>query len=212
MKAAVRAFVLMVTAGTIPASAHAIDAMHSQATFSVAHIWVERVTGTVPIVSGTVTFAAGSAIPTSAEAVLDATRIETGEPDRDRSLLSPDFFDTQRYPRWMFASTRTVPEGDRAFAMEGDLTIHGVTQPVRLTVRIGGTAADPVYHATTEIDRHAFGMATTRLDPTIGGIVSVTLDIRLVRREANGDAEREPEAGYSGLRSSTGRVLPIHHL
>jgi polyisoprenoid-binding protein YceI len=59
------------------------------------------------------------------------------------------------------------------------LTIHGVTQPERLNVTASGSPAHPVYHATAQIDRHAFGMAVTRLDPTIGSNVDVTLDIVL---------------------------------
>lgn len=171
--------ILFAVLAAVPQAPRAIDPMHSRASFSVAHIWVERVSGTLAIVGGTITLAPKSRIPTSATAVLDPTRIETGEPDRDRALDSPDFFDTARYPRWSFTSTRIVPQGDDAFEMDGDLTIHGVTQPERLNVTIGGTAEMPVYHATAKIDRHAFGMSATRLDPAIGGSVDVTLDIAL---------------------------------
>lgn len=160
----------------LPQMPRAIDPTHSRARFTVQHIWVERVMGTVPIAEGTIAVAPGSRIPTFAHAELDATRIETGEPDRDRSLESPDFFDSARYPRWAFTSTRIVPQGDDTFEMDGDLTIHGVTQSARLNVTIGGTAENPVYHAATQIDRHAFGMAVTRLDPAIGRTVDVTLD------------------------------------
>ncbi len=156
-----------------------IDTAKSVARFSVSHIWVDRVNGTVPIVEGTVTFQPDSEIPVSATAVLDATRIATGEPDRDRALESPDFFDAAKYPHWTFASTAIVPSGPRAFAMEGNLTLHGVTQPESLNVTVSGTPANPSIHAQAQIDRHAFGMAKTRLDSTIGETVDVTLDIAL---------------------------------
>ncbi|HLY03833.1 MAG TPA: YceI family protein [Candidatus Cybelea sp.] len=157
----------------------AIDAAKSSAQFSVAHIWVERVTGTLPILSGDVSLEPGAVIPTSAVAVLDATHITTGEPDRDRSLESPDFFDAAKFPRWTFASTRVVPTGPAAFEMDGDITIHGVTQPEKLDVTVTGDPEHPEYRAKTQIDRHAFGMARTRLDPTIGSSVEITLDIVL---------------------------------
>ena len=160
-------------------SPRAIDIAKSSAQFSVAHIWVERVTGTVPILSGSVTLLPGSLIPRGANAVLDATRIATGEPDRDRSLESPDFFDAAQFPRWTFASTRIVPKGPASFEMDGDLTIHGVTQPERLDVTVTGDPLHPEYRAKAQIDRHAFGMLRTRLDPTIGSIVDITLDILL---------------------------------
>ena len=61
--------------------------------------------------------------------------------------------------------------------MDGDLTIHGVTQPERLDVTVNGDAVRPEYRAKAQIDRHAFGIIRTRLDPTIGNTVDITLDI-----------------------------------
>jgi polyisoprenoid-binding protein YceI len=154
-----------------------IDTAKSSAKFSVAHIWVERVVGSVPILRGSVTLDTGSIIPVSATAVLDATRIKTDAPDRDRSLMSPDFFDSSKFPNWTFVSTRIVPKTLTTFEMDGNLTIHGVTQPEQLNVTADGTPAQPAYHAQGEIDRHAFGMTRTQLDPTIGNSADVTLNI-----------------------------------
>jgi polyisoprenoid-binding protein YceI len=158
----------------------AIDTAKSKAQFSVAHIWVERVIGTVPIVSGTIDVPDGSLVPTSVTATLDATKIATDAPDRDKALESPDFFDSEKFPTWTFASTKIAPSGS-GFTMYGNLTIHGVTQPENLVVVTGGDALHPVYHATCQIDRKAFGMSTTRLDPVIGNPVDITLDIRTVQ-------------------------------
>jgi polyisoprenoid-binding protein YceI len=174
----------IVLAGTLLAASPApldlsIDTAKSSAHFTVAHIWVERVTGTVPILSGTVTLVPGAVIPLSATAVLDATKIATDEPDRDRSLESPDFFDAAKFPHWTFASTAIVLKTPSSFEMDGNLTIHGVTQPERLAVTVAGTPAHPAYHAQGQIDRHAFGMTRTRLDPTIGATADITLDIVL---------------------------------
>ena len=157
----------------------AIDSQDSKAQFSVSHIWVDRVTGTVPVLSGSVTLAPGSLIPAAATAQLDATKIDTGEPDRDGQLKSPDFFDVKKFPTWTFVSAKVIPKSSNSFEMEGTLTIHGVAQPQRLNVTVGGDVAHPVYHATAEVDRHAFGMAVTRLDPTIGTTVEVKLDVAL---------------------------------
>lgn len=179
MKIAISLMSLIATLAAAAPAARAIDPAHSRAQFTVSHIWVERVTGTVPILSGSVTLTEGSVIPTDVTAVLDATRLVTDEPDRDRALKSPDFFETDKFPQWTFTSTKVVPGSPHAFEVDGNLTIHGVTRPEHLNVTIGGTAANPVYHVTTQIDRHAFGMAVTQLDPTIGGTVDVTLDVAL---------------------------------
>ena len=156
-----------------------IDVAKSSAQFSIQHIFVDRVTGTVPILSGMAVMAAGSPAPTSVSAVLDATRIKTSEPDRDSSLESSDYFDVKLFPTWTFASTKIVPSGPQAFTMDGNLTLHGVTQPEHLDVTIHGDPAHPVYHAVAHIDRHAFGMKGARLDPVIGNDADITLDITL---------------------------------
>jgi polyisoprenoid-binding protein YceI len=154
-----------------------IDATRSRATFSVAHVFVERVTGSVPIVAGSVVLAPDSALPLSVSAQLDPGRVATGEPDRDASLASADFFDAKAFPVWTFASTKIVPVDASHVGIDGDLTIHGVTQTEHLDVTIRGDAAHPAYHAVAHIDRRAFHMSVTRLDPVIGATVDVTLDI-----------------------------------
>lgn len=179
MKNALVALGLLLTLATSSPEVRAIDPARSSAQFSVQHIWVENVKGSVPIIGGSVTLAADATTPTSVTAVLDATRISTDDPDRDRSLESPDFFDAQKFPHWTFTSTRVVPKAPTAFELDGTLTIHGITQPEKLMVEATGTGAHATYRATAEIDRHAFGMATTRLDPTIGKTAHVTLDIAL---------------------------------
>lgn len=179
MKGALLSLVLAATLGGLSPAVRVIDTTRSKAQFSVRHIWVEHVTGTVPILRGSVTLAPNSLIPIAASAVLDATQIATGEPDRDRSLESPDFFDAQKFPQWTFTSTTIVARGSNAFEMDGNLTIHGVTRSERLHVAVSGTPESPMYHATGQIDRHAFGMATTRLDPTIGSVADITLDAAL---------------------------------
>ncbi len=157
----------------------AIDPAHSKAAFSVQHIWVERVTGTVPIVAGTVVLNGGSLVPVSVSATLDPAGLNTGEPDRDAALRSADWFDAAKDPQWTFASTSVAATGPQSFTLDGMLTIHGVAKPEELHVTIGGTPAAPVYHATGTIDRKAFGMSVTRLDPVIGNPVEIVLDVAL---------------------------------
>ena len=156
-----------------------IDPANSVAHFSIEHIFVDRVTGTVPVLSGSLTMAPNSTIPLSISAVLDPTRMNSGDGDRDSSLESPDYFDTKRFPTWTFVSTKIVPEGNAAFGMDRLLTMHGVAQPEHLDVTIHGDPAHPAYHAVGRIDRHGFGMKGARLDPVIGNTADVALDITL---------------------------------
>jgi polyisoprenoid-binding protein YceI len=157
----------------------ALDPAKSKAQFAIQHIFVDRVRGTIPIVSGSVDLGAGSLIPVKATAVLDPGRMNTGDRDRDGSLESPNYFDTKQFPAWTFTSTKIVPNGAAAFGMDGLLTIHGVTAPEHLEVVVRGDATHPVYHATGEIDRRTWNMKGTRLDPVIGTEAEITLDVVL---------------------------------
>lgn len=162
-----------------PPVSRAIDPAHSTASFSVQHIFVSNVVGSVPIVDGRIMLAPGTRVPTSVTATLDPSRIATGDRDRDAALRGEDWFDVARYPQWTFVST-TISRTAMGFAMDGMLTIHGVSRPEHLDVSIAGSTEHPIYHATGKIDRHAFGMRVVRLDPVIGNPVTVALDIVLV--------------------------------
>ena len=154
-----------------------IDVARSKAQFSIQHIFVDRVIGTVAIRSGSVVLPPAGVVPLRVDAVLDATQIKTDEPDRDTALESSDYFDIRVYPTWTFSSTQITATGPSTFDMTGNLTLHGVMQAERLSVTIGGDAQHPSYHATGPIDRHAFGMKGARLDPVIGNTADITLDI-----------------------------------
>jgi hypothetical protein len=62
-------------------------------------------------------------------------------------------------------------------------------QPARSTRRNGLDAAHPIYHATAPIDRHAFGMTITRLDPVIGDTANVTLIVTLTQTSLHHSAK-----------------------
>lgn len=160
-------------------TARAVDPAKSKVQFSVQHIFVERVVGTVPIQSATLTLAGDSPIPIAVTAALDASKIFIGEPDRDASLQSPDFFDTKKFPTWTFTSTKIEARGPTTFACDGTLTVHGITASEHLDVTIRGDAAHPVYHAVGRLERRDFKMAVTRLDPVIGTSVDLVMDIAL---------------------------------
>ncbi|TAM75403.1 YceI family protein [bacterium] len=168
-----------VRADTLGVQHRDLDAGRCKAQFSVAHVFVEHVTGSLPVVSGSAELAEGSSTLASVSAVLDATRLKTGDDDRDGVLATPDWFDTKRYPTWTFVSTFVTPGSNGRFGVEGLLTLHGVAQPVHLDVVTSGDAAHPVYQATVHIDRHAYGMKVTRLDPAVGNDVTVTLLVHL---------------------------------
>src|SRR5271168_3058704 len=74
------------------------------------------------------------------EASIDAASLNTREPQRDAHLKSADFFDVEKFPKLSFKSTHISRSKDGELAVDGDLTIHGVTRKVVFTVE-GPTAS-----------------------------------------------------------------------
>ena len=169
-------------AATVAARAddvRAVDVAHSKAAFAVQHLYVARVTGDVPIVSGTVTMPGDSLVPLAVEATLDARKIKTGDDDRDSDIQGTDWFDTKHFPTWTYRSTKIVAGANGTFVVEGLLTVHGVAAPVTLTATAKGLPASPAFRAVGHVDRHAFHMAITRTDALVASDVEIVLTIVL---------------------------------
>jgi polyisoprenoid-binding protein YceI len=126
------------------------------------------------------------------EATIDINTVNTNEAKRDGHLKSPDFFDAEKYPAMTFKSTRVYKQGN-VTKVDGNLTMHGVTKPVTLTLTEfspevkhpnGGMVRGAI--ATTTINRKDFGLTYNRALDTggvmIGDEVKVTLEIEMARK------------------------------
>ncbi len=170
-------------------TSYSIDPAHTTAEFIVRHLMITKVRGRFGAVSGSIELEAGRAVPTSVQATIDATSIDTREPQRDTHLKSPDFFEVEKYPTLEFASTRIEGEGG-SFTIHGDLTIHGVTREVALKAEFEGRTADPWggqrigYSASATINRKDFGLAWNAALETggvmVGDEVRIELEVQAV--------------------------------
>ncbi len=139
-----------------------IDPVHSEVSFVVRHLMVSKVRGNFTKFEGALTIAEDP-LASKVEVTIDANSINTNEPPRDAHLRSSDFFATDEHPHLTFGSTAVRRDGSD-FVLDGDLTIHGVTQQVELALEFNGVGPDPYggtragFSATTEISRKDFGM------------------------------------------------------
>ncbi|MFZ1158995.1 MAG: YceI family protein, partial [Candidatus Sulfotelmatobacter sp.] len=142
-----------------------IDPAHAVAEFKVKHMMISNVKGQFHKLTGTLTLDESNPANSRVEAVIDAASIETRDPQRNGHLKSADFLDVEKFPTLSFKSTRVSVVGDGELAVEGDLTIRGVTRKVTFSVE-GPTppTKDPWGNtriglsATTKINRKDFGL------------------------------------------------------
>jgi polyisoprenoid-binding protein YceI len=140
-----------------------IDPVHSTIGFSVRHMMVATVRGHFGGFSGTIRYDSDRPWDSGVDVEIDATTVDTGIRMRDEHLRSTDLFDVATYPTISFRSTSVGPAASGKYKrslVAGELTMHGVTRAVLLTVeQTGGQAADVIeFEATARIHRRDFGM------------------------------------------------------
>lgn len=145
-----------------------IDPAHTTVEFAVRHMGISTVKGRFKAVSGTVQSTEDGRL-VALEATLDAASIDTGEPQRDTHLRSVDFLDADNHPKITFRSTRVEPLGANRYSVEGELTMRGVTRPVRFEVETTDPVTDPwgmrraAATATGKLNRKDWGLTWNQL-------------------------------------------------
>jgi polyisoprenoid-binding protein YceI len=169
-----------------------MDPIHSTAQFKVKHMMISNVKGEFTSVSGTLQLDETDVTKSKLEAFIDATTINTRDPQRDAHLKSADFLDTEKFPVLTFKSTSVSKETNGDLAVKGDLTIHGVTRNVVFDVEApSARQKDPWgntrigFSATTQINRKDFGLTWNTVLETggilVGDDVTITLDVEFVK-------------------------------
>jgi polyisoprenoid-binding protein YceI len=176
---------------TIPvAGTYAIDPVHTSVGFHVRHLMVSKVRGRFTGPTGTFTITEDP-FQSSVEVSIDAATVDTGEPARDADLKSPNFLDVIQYPTIDFKSTEVRHINGDNWELGGDLTIHGVTKPVTLSLEVMGAARDPYgntkigFEAATRINREDWGLTYNAVLETGGVMVGKEVTIELAVEAAS---------------------------
>ena len=128
------------------------------------------------------------------DVTIDASSINTIVQKRDEHLKSADFFDVAKYPTLTFVSKKWTKAAKGALKVAGDLTIHGVTKSVVLTVNpFSKESKDPWGNtrrgtsASATINRKDFGLVWNQALETggvaVGEEVNISLDVELIKSQ-----------------------------
>lgn len=140
-----------------------LDPSHSEVNFKVKHLMITNVTGGFTDYTVTASTDADDFSKAAISFTAKAASVNTGSEQRDNHLKSADFFDAENHPEISFISTSYQPVNDD-YVLEGNLTIKGITKPVKLNVEFGGIAKDPWGNAkagftiTGKINRKDWGL------------------------------------------------------
>jgi polyisoprenoid-binding protein YceI len=175
----------------VPAGRYDLDHDHCSITFDVDHFKYSRFTMRFDRKQGQLDWNEGGLEKSTAAITIDAASIDTNVPLLDKMVKSASMLDVTRYPEIRFVSTRFERTGESRGTLTGDLTIHGVAQPVTLDVTFNGFARDPLtkkdtlgFSADGRFSRAKFGLSTWY--PAVGDDIHVRIQAEFGRTPAGG--------------------------
>jgi polyisoprenoid-binding protein YceI len=165
----------------IPAGTYNVDPVHSSVGFEVRHMGIATVRGAFRKFQGTVD--ATGAAPVL-QGTVEVASVDTGEPQRDGHLTSPDFFDVENHPEITFRSISGEALDGGQVRLDGEITMKGITKPIELTGVIGEGGEDPWgnqrigLELSTVIDRREFDLNWNQTLPN--GNLLVSNEVKLL--------------------------------
>ena len=172
---------------TIPTGTWRSDPVHSHVGFAVTHNQVATFRGSFSDFDAELSDEVGGP---KLRGAVRAGSVQVPDEDLRAHLLSPDFFDGERYPEITFESTSIRADGDDLI-VEGELTIRGETMAVEARGRLTGPATgmgevEKVgLELETAVDRTEFGLNWNAPLPkggfALANDVKLTVELELVQ-------------------------------
>lgn len=166
-----------------------VDKAHTSLGFSVKHMMISAVRGTFADFSGDVDLDVNDFTKSKITGEVEVASIYTRQPERDKHLLSPDFFDVEKFPKISYQSTSIERKSDDEYVVTGDLTIKDTTRPLSLNVIFSGVRVNPYgvrvagFEVTGKLSRKDFGLLWNVSLETggvvVGDEVKLNLDVEV---------------------------------
>ncbi len=159
-----------------------LDPDHSTLLFKIGHLNLATYVGRFNQIEASLEFDPKAIEDTVLEGIVEVASIDTNNAEFDSLLVGSDWFDAEQYPQARFVSTGVEPvpldDGRIQLAVEGELTLRGVTRPVSMTATFNGGADNLLtrkytlgFSATGSFMRSDFGIAK------FPGLVSEQVDL-----------------------------------
>jgi polyisoprenoid-binding protein YceI len=116
---------------------------HAFVQFRIKHLAYSWLYGRFDDFSGTFTYDTEDTSNSAVEVTINTASLDSNHAERDKHLRGKDFLDVDRYPQASFRSTAHKETGFNISVLEGELTLKGITKPVRIEVQRIGNGPDP---------------------------------------------------------------------
>lgn len=164
----------------VKAGTYKVEPYHTQIGFMISHFGFTNYSGFFSSASGSLVLDPANVGISKLDVSVPVSSVLTTVPVLSTELKNAQWFDAAKYPVATFVSTSVTKTGADTATIEGNLTLHGVTQPVTLQAHLVGSGINPLdnaftagFEATGEIKRSAFGIK--QYLPLLGDNVTVTI-------------------------------------
>jgi polyisoprenoid-binding protein YceI len=161
-----------------------LDPSHSEVGFKVRHLMITNVKGIFKSYEVNAETDGDDFTKAKISFSADVDSIDTNSEQRDGHLKSPDFFDAANHPKITFSATKYENvDNDGSYELYGDLTIRGISKPVKLDVEFGGVVKDlwggtrAGFAINGKVDRKDWGLTWNAATEAGGVLVSDTIQI-----------------------------------
>ena len=165
--------------GSAKPGSYKVESYHTQVGFSISHFGFTNYSGLFSGATGSLQLDPARLGTSKLDISIPVDSVTTTVSKLTDELKGDKWFDTAKFPKAAFVSTKVVPTAEGA-TVTGNLTLHGVTKPVVLHVRFIGAGVNPIdkaytvgFEATGTIKRSDFGV-TTYL-PAVGDEVQLSI-------------------------------------
>ena len=179
------ALATLIAAPSFAADRFVIDNGHTYPRFSYSHFGYSTQLSRFNKTSGTITLDAAKRVA-AVDIVIDTTSVDTGLAAFDEHIQAAEFLDTAKHPTATFKSTGVKFEGDKPVAVEGNLTLKGITKPVTLTITSFQAMPHPMQkkdaigaNAFTVVKRTDFDMG--KYAPYVGDEVRIDIAVEAIK-------------------------------
>lgn len=163
-----------------------IDNSHTFERFSYSHFGMSTQLSKFNKTTGTVIIDK-AAKTAKVDITIDTTSVDTGFDVFNGHIQGPEFLDTAKYPTATFKGDKVRFEGDKPVALDGQLTIKGVTKPVTLKITNYVAMPHPLLKkdaigadAEVVVKRSDFG--ASKYVPYVGDDVTITVSLEAVKK------------------------------
>ena len=151
---------------SVYAQSYTIDPGHTYPSFEADHLGLSFWRGKFTKTSGKVVLDRAAASGGSLDITIDATSIDFGHAKMNENARGKDMFNAEKFPTITYKSSLLKFEGDKLVAVEGDMTLLGVTKAMPLKINHFKCMMHPMLKrevcgadASARFDRSDYGLS-----------------------------------------------------